>query len=57
MVEVCGNNIKAWLNGDQYIDYTDDIIPHMTGTVGFKAWKADTVTWDDIVVTPITCNP
>jgi hypothetical protein len=57
VVEVCGNNIKAWLNGDQYIDHDDTIIPHLDGTVGLKTYKADTVSYDDIIVTPITCNP
>ena len=52
-VEVRGANIKAWLNGVLYIDYTDSEHTFLTGTVGLKTMLADTVTYDDIVVTPL----
>jgi uncharacterized repeat protein (TIGR01451 family) len=50
-VEARGANIKIWLNGNLYIDFTDPKEPFLTGTVGFKTYKADTVTFDDVVVT------
>jgi len=52
-VELRGANIKIWLNGHLYIDFTDPKEPFMTGTVGFKTYKADTVSYDDVVVTPL----
>jgi uncharacterized repeat protein (TIGR01451 family) len=53
-VEVRGANIKIWLNGNLYIDFTDPKEPFLTGTVGFKTYKADTVTFDDVVITPLS---
>ena len=53
-VEVRGANIKIWLNGNLYIDFTDPKEPFLAGTVGFKTYKADTVTFDDVVVTPLS---
>ena len=52
-VEVNGNRIKAWLNGDLYIDYVDTKEPFLTGTIGLKTFKADTVSFDDVIVTPL----
>jgi hypothetical protein len=52
-VEVKGNRIKAWLDGELYIDYVDEKEPFLTGTIGFKTYKADTVSFDDVIVTPI----
>jgi uncharacterized repeat protein (TIGR01451 family) len=52
-VEVSGNRIKAWLDGDLYIDYVDEKEPFLTGTIGLKTFKADTVSFDDVIVTPI----
>jgi uncharacterized repeat protein (TIGR01451 family) len=52
-VEVVGNRIKVWLDGDLYIDYVDEKEPFLTGTVGLKTYKADTVSFDDVIVTPI----
>ncbi len=53
IVEVRGANIKVWLNGVQYIDYTDEKEPFLTGTVGLKVYKAETVSFDDVIVTPL----
>jgi uncharacterized repeat protein (TIGR01451 family) len=53
VVEVRGANIKVWFNGDQYIDYNDTKEPFLTGTVGLKTFKADTVSFDNVVVTPL----
>jgi len=50
-VEVRGNNIKAWLDGQLLIDYTDEVLPFMEGTVGFKVHETKTASFDDIVVT------
>ena len=48
-----GTNIQVWLNGVQYIDYTDEKEPFLTGTVGLKTYKAETVSFDDVIVTPL----
>jgi hypothetical protein len=53
VVEVRGANVKVWLNGVQYIDYTDEKEPFLTGTVGLKVYKAETVSFDDVIVTPL----
>jgi PKD repeat protein len=53
VVEVRGANIKVWLNGVPYIDYTDEKEPFLTGTVGLKVYKAHTVSFDDVIVTPL----
>lgn len=53
VVEVRGANIQVWLNGVQYIDYTDSKEPFLTGTIGLKTFKANTVSFDDILVTPL----
>jgi uncharacterized repeat protein (TIGR01451 family) len=52
-VEVRGNRIRAWLNGQLTIDYVDTKEPFLTGTVGFKTYKAQTVSYDNLVVTPL----
>jgi hypothetical protein len=52
-VEVRGANIKVWLNGVQYIDFTDPKEPFLTGTIGLKTFKANTVSFDDILVEPL----
>jgi len=53
VVEARGANIKVWLDDVLYIDYTDPKEPFLTGTVGFKTFKADTVSYDDVIVTPL----
>jgi uncharacterized repeat protein (TIGR01451 family) len=53
VVEVRGDNIKVWLDGVQYIDYNDTKEPFLTGTVGLKVYKAETVSFDDVIVTPL----
>ncbi|MEJ2207692.1 MAG: PKD domain-containing protein [Anaerolineae bacterium] len=52
-VEVVGANIKIWLDGVLYIDHTDTKEPFLTGTIGLKTFKANTVSFDDILVTPL----
>jgi uncharacterized repeat protein (TIGR01451 family) len=52
-VEVRGNNIKAWLDGELAFDYTDDNQPFMSGTVGFKTHETRIASFDDIVVSPL----
>ena len=52
-VEVRGNRIKAWLNGTLAINYVDTKEPFLTGTVGFKTYEADTVSYDNLLVTPL----
>jgi len=52
-VEVRGDNIKVWWDGELSLDYVDPKEPFLTGSVGFKTYKADWITFDDIVVTPL----
>ncbi len=52
-VEVRGANIKLWWDGELSLDYTDPKEPFLTGTVGFKTYKADWISYDDIIVTPL----
>ena len=51
-VEVRGANIKVWYDGELSLDYTDPKEPFLFGTVGLKTYKADWISYDDIVVTP-----
>ncbi|MFC2030752.1 family 16 glycoside hydrolase [Chloroflexota bacterium] len=53
VVEVRGDEISAWLDGEHAFTYRDEKEPFLTGTVGLKAYNADFVTYDDVVVTPL----
>jgi uncharacterized repeat protein (TIGR01451 family) len=53
VVEVRGANIQVWLDGVKYIDYNDTKEPFLTGTIGLKTFKANTVSFDDVLVTPL----
>lgn len=50
-VEVRGNRIQIWLDGELVLDYVDDVLPFLAGTVGYKAHETQTASFDDIVVT------
>ncbi len=52
-VEVRGARILVWLDGELAIDWTDPKEPFLTGTVGFKTYKAEWISFDDVVVTPL----
>ena len=52
-VEARGNNIKVFLDGQLLIDYTDTVLPFMSGTVGFKVHETKTASFDDIIVTSL----
>jgi uncharacterized repeat protein (TIGR01451 family) len=54
VVEVEGNWIRAWVNGALAIEYQDTKEPFLTGTVGLKTYKSWTVSFDDVVVTPLS---
>jgi uncharacterized repeat protein (TIGR01451 family) len=53
VVEVRGANIQVSFNGELVINYTDDTEPFLTGTVGFKTFKSKTVSFDNVIVTPL----
>ncbi len=53
MVEVRGANIKVWFDGEPSLDFSDPKEPFLIGTVGLKSYKADWISYDDIVVTPL----
>lgn len=53
-VEVRGANIKIFWEGVPVLEYTDGKEPFMTGTVGFKTFKSKTVSFDDVVVMPLS---
>jgi len=52
-VEVRGNRIIVWENGQQVMDYTDDKFPFMEGTVGFKTHESWDAMFDEITVTQL----
>jgi uncharacterized repeat protein (TIGR01451 family) len=52
-VEVRGDNIKVFFENELVIDYTDVKEPFLTGTVGFKTYKSKTVSFDNVIVTPL----
>lgn len=52
-VEVRGNNIKAWLNGELAFDYTDDNQPFLTGTIGLKVHETKIASFDNLIVTEL----
>jgi uncharacterized repeat protein (TIGR01451 family) len=54
-VEVEGDNIRVYLDDDDVpvIDYVDVKEPFLTGTVGFKTYKAETGSFDNVLVTPL----
>jgi hypothetical protein len=49
-VEVRGNHIKVWLDGVLALDYVDEKLPFLTGTVGYKVHETQTASFDDILV-------
>jgi hypothetical protein len=53
IAKVRGDNIKVWWDGELSLDYIDPKEPFLTGTVGFKTYKAKWISFDDIVVTPL----
>ncbi|MGQ9598801.1 MAG: family 16 glycoside hydrolase [Anaerolineae bacterium] len=53
VVEVRGNRIKAWFNGQLAFDYVDAKEPFLTGTVGLKTYKSKNAMFDDLIVTPL----
>jgi len=53
-VEVRGPNIKIYWEGDLVLDHTDTKEVFMEGTIGFKTFKSKTVSFDDVVVTPLS---
>jgi uncharacterized repeat protein (TIGR01451 family) len=53
VVEVRGNNIKAWLDGALALDYTDTNQPFLSGTVGYKVHETQIASFDNIVVTQL----
>jgi uncharacterized repeat protein (TIGR01451 family) len=50
-VEVRGDNIKVFIDGNLLIDHND--ATYSEGTVGFFCYKLAYGTWDDVLVTPL----
>jgi hypothetical protein len=50
-VEVRGDNIKAYVDGNLVIDHNDGGYP--SGSVGMFAYKIADAAWDNIEVTPL----
>ncbi len=53
VIEVRGAHIQAWVDGVLAIDYVDEDLPFLQGTVGFKSYKLHPASWDEVVVTPL----
>jgi len=52
-VEVRGANIKVYLENQLVLEWTDPILPYLSGTVGFKTHEAQINSFDDVLVTPL----
>jgi uncharacterized repeat protein (TIGR01451 family) len=52
-VEVRGNNIKIFFENELVIEWDDPKEPFLTGTVGFKTYKSETASFDNLIVTPL----
>jgi PKD repeat protein len=52
-VEVRGNNIKVFFEDQLVIEWNDPKEPFLTGTVGFKTYKSETASFDNLIVTPL----
>jgi hypothetical protein len=50
-VEVRGNHFQVWLDGELIIDYVDEVLPFLTGTIGFKTHETKSASFDDVIVT------
>jgi hypothetical protein len=50
-VDVVGDHIEVYVNGDKVIDAYDST--YSSGTVGFYSYKMVDASWDDVLVTPI----
>ncbi len=53
VVEVRDANIKVWYDGELSLDFTDPKEPFLMGTVGLKTYKAEWISYDNIIVTPL----
>jgi hypothetical protein len=53
-VEVVGNNIKVYVDGEKVIDHNDST--WKKGTVGFFCYKIEEASWDNVLVTPLPEN-
>ncbi len=53
-VEVLGNRIKCYVDGQLAIDYLDDVgTQFLSGTVGFFTYKAADARFDDVKIRPL----
>ena len=52
-VEVRGANIQVFLDGELVLNWTDPLLPFLSGTVGFKVHETKTATFDNVIVTPL----
>jgi uncharacterized repeat protein (TIGR01451 family) len=52
-VEVRGNNIKIFFEDELVYEWDDPKEPFLTGTVGFKTFKSETASFDNLIVTPL----
>ena len=52
-VEVRDANIKVWVDGELVLDWTDPLLPYMSGTIGFKTHETKDAMFDDVIVTPL----
>ena len=52
-VELRGNNIKIFFEDELVYEWNDPKEPFLTGTVGFKTFKSETASFDNLIVTPL----
>jgi hypothetical protein len=52
-VEVRGASFKVYLDDELALEWTDPLLPYMSGTIGFKVHETKSVTFDDVRVVPL----
>ena len=52
-VEVRDANIKVFIDGELVLDWTDPLLPYLSGTIGFKTHETKDGIFDDVIVTPL----
>jgi hypothetical protein len=52
-VEVRDANIKVFVDDQLILDWTDPLLPYLSGTIGVKTHETKDAMFDDVIVTPL----
>jgi hypothetical protein len=52
-VEVRDANIKVFVDNQMVLEWTDPLLPFLSGTIGFKTHETKDAIFDDVIVTPL----